>query len=122
MSISPRNTPPGPLSTRNQPGRSERADGSGMRAASRGNADTPALAISRSKAQQEDVGRNDSRVRTGITSNQGAMTPLAQPVGGPVMPTVRPVGTGGPAGSPLNQSLGRGRGPAVGRPGPRQEG
>lgn len=116
MSISPRNAPPGPLSTRNQPGRSERADGSGMRSATRGKADTPALALSRSKAQQEDVGRNDSRVRTGISGNPGPMTPLAQPVGGPVMPTVRPVG------QPLAQPIGRGRGPAVGRPGPRQEG
>lgn len=109
MSISPRNAPPGPLSTRNQPGRSERADGSGMRAASRGVADTPALAISRSKAQQEDVGRNDNRVRTGISGNQGPMSPLVA--------TVRPVGA-----PPVDRSLGRGRGPAVGRPGPRQEG
>lgn len=116
MSISPRGAPPGPLSTRNQPGRSERADGSGMRAASRGVADTPALAVSRSKAQQEDVGRNDSRVRTGISSNQGPMSPLVARAGNVAMPTVRPVG------APIDQSIGRGRGPAVGRPGPRQEG
>ena len=66
MSISPRGAPPGPLSTRNQSGRSERADGSGLRNPSRGVGDTPALAASRNKAQQEDIGRNQKRVMTGI--------------------------------------------------------
>jgi hypothetical protein len=101
MSLSPRNNPPGPLSTRNQSGRSERADGSGLRNPARGAGDTPALATSRSKALQEDVGRNQARVMTGVdTATPG---PLPAP-----RQSVRPVGRA-PATGERRHDVGNGR-------------
>lgn len=81
MSISPRGKPPGPLSTRNQSGRSERADGSGFRNPARGAADTPALATSRNKSQQEDIGRNQARVMTGVDTATPGPLPSAPGAG-----------------------------------------
>lgn len=81
MSISPRGRPPGPLSSRNQSGRSERADGGQLRNPARGAADTPALATSRSKALQEDVGRNQARVMSGVDTATPGPLPSAPEAG-----------------------------------------
>ena len=88
MSISPRGVPPGPLSTRNQSGRSERADGSGLRNPSRGAGDTPALASSRNKVQQEDIGRGQKRVMSGIDTATPGPLPGSPDRGDQVRPVV----------------------------------
>jgi hypothetical protein len=71
------------LSTHNQSARSARADGGHLREPGRGAADTPASAATRSKVLQEDVGRADRRMMSGVSTATPAPLPASSPASSP---------------------------------------